>query len=101
VQDVLANYISTTTALALPQYLSTHLNEVNILSIGYGEQIHDTETSVIELRDSKLFAGPIAKNDSLDSQNGFVDIVKIGAPPPKERLWKSLLNKAPIGNWRL
>jgi hypothetical protein len=66
---------------------------------GVLQEAHNNETSAIELRDFELFAGLIAKNDSLDSQNGFVDIVKIDAPPPKEQLWKSLLNKAYIVDW--
>jgi hypothetical protein len=100
VQDVLAEYISKTTALALPQYLSNHLNEVNILSFGYGDSINHEHEKPIELGDSKLFSGPIAQGGSSESGDGFVDIVKIGAPPPKTQLWKSLLSKAPIGYWK-
>jgi hypothetical protein len=99
VQDVLADYISKSTALVLSQYLSDHLNEVNILSFGYGSSINKDREALIELRDSKLYSGPITKDDSSNSHDGFVDIVKIGAPPPKSQIWKSLLNKAPIGVW--
>ena len=99
VQDVLADYISKSTALILSQYLSAHLDEVNILSFGYGDSFDDRD-ALIELRDSKLFSGPITQSGSINSHDGFVDIVKIGAPLPKEQIWKSLLNKAPVGIWK-
>jgi hypothetical protein len=101
VQDVLADYISKSTALVLSQYLSDHLDEVNILSFGYGDQIRDSDSSLIELKDSNLYAGPITKNKTGNINDGFVDIVKIGAPPPKEQIWKSLFNKPPIGMWSI
>jgi hypothetical protein len=99
VQDVLADYISKTTALMLAQYLSSHLDEVNILSFGYGNSINNAREPLIELRDSKLFSGPITQGGSPNSHDGFVDIVKIGAPPPKSQIWKSLLNKPPVCVW--
>jgi len=99
VQDVLADYISKSTALILPQYLSDHFDEVNILSFSYGDNINDDGEALIELRDSKLFSGPITQGGSLNSPDGFVDIVKIGAPPPKLQIWKSLLGKSPVGVW--
>jgi hypothetical protein len=93
IQDVLADYISKSTALILSQYLSDHLDEVNILSFGYGDSISNDQESLLELRNSTLFSGPITKSGSPSSHDGFVDIVKIGAPPPKSQIWKSLLNK--------
>jgi len=99
VQDVLADYISKSTALILSQYLADRLDEVNILSFGYGEALHD-DKPLIELRDAKLFSGPITQGDSANSHDGFVDIVKIGAPPPKSQIWKSLLSKPPVGVWK-
>jgi len=99
VQDVLADYISKSTALIISQYLSDRLDEVNILSFGYGDNINDKNEAMVELRNSKLFSGPITKGSSPNSHDGFVDIVKIGAPPPKSQIWKSLLNKAPVGVW--
>lgn len=94
-QDVLANYISQSTALNLEKYISEHPNEVNILAFGYGAKA-DTKThkqQIIELTDSKFYSGPIS--DTKSKSPGFIDIVKIGAPPPKEKLWKSLFMKKP------
>ena len=98
VQDVLADYISKSTALILTQYLSDHLDEVNILSFGYGDTI-DNECALVELCESKLFSGQITKGNYPNSHDGFVDIVKIGAAPLNSQIWKSLLNKAPVGIW--
>jgi len=100
VQDVLADYISKSTGLILSQYLSEHLNEVNILAFGYGNKIFAEDDSLIELESSSLFAGPITKSGNPFAHDGFIDIVKIGALPPKEQIWKSLLNKPPVAVWR-
>jgi hypothetical protein len=97
VQDVLTDYISKSTALILPQYLSNCLDEVNILSFGYGDSISNENDALLELRESKLFSGPITRGGSSDSHGGFVDIVKIGTPPPKSQIWKALLSKTSIG----
>jgi hypothetical protein len=100
VQDVLADYISKSTALVLPEYLAEKLDEVNILSVSYGDQIKNRTNEVIELSETQLFSGPISTNKTGDKTKGFIDIVMIGAPPPKTRIWKSLLNKRPLGNWK-
>jgi hypothetical protein len=100
VQDVLADYISKSTALVLHEYLSEKLSEVNILSIGYGNSIDNKKENIIELNETKLFSGPISKDGNKKSK-GFIDIIKIGAPPPKSQIWKSLLNKNPLGNWNM
>lgn len=100
VQDVLADYISKSTALVLSQYVAKHLDEVNILSFGYGDAIADDRNSLVELKDPKLYSGPITKGGSPNSQDGFVDIVKIGVPPPKTHIWKSLFSKVPVGTWK-
>jgi hypothetical protein len=99
VQDVLADYISKSTALVLQEYLAEKLDEVNILSVSYGDQITNRTGEVIELSETQLFSGKISTSKTRDRAKGFIDIVKIGAPPPKTQIWKSLLNKRPLGNW--
>ncbi|HCC36601.1 MAG TPA: hypothetical protein DEQ14_02740 [Treponema sp.] len=100
VQDVLADYISKSTALVLPEYLSEKLDEVNILAVSYGDKIKNETGEVIELTETRLFSGPISSGTTGNKANGFIDIIKIGAPPPKTQIWKSLLNKKPVGNWK-
>jgi hypothetical protein len=100
VQDVLADYISQSTALLLSEYLSEHLDEVNILAFGYGGSIDEANSSIVELKQSSLYSGPISRGNADNLPDGFVDIVKIGATPPENQIWKSLAGKAPLGFWQ-
>jgi hypothetical protein len=97
-QDVLAQYISSTTALDLSRYLSEHSNEVNILAFGYGDIDCIEKEPIAKLKDSKFYAGPITANAGAGHTKGFDEIVKIGAPPEKDHLWRSLFKKPPCGN---
>ncbi|MGI5869331.1 MAG: hypothetical protein ACOX9C_07810 [Kiritimatiellia bacterium] len=94
-QDVLADYISKTTALDLNKYLSQYVDEVNMLVFGYGDKAFPDKRpeGVIELGDSRFFSGPISTGGA--EASGFIDIVKLGAPPPKNLLWRTLLFKKP------
>lgn len=96
VQDLLANYISSTTALDLSRHIAMHPDEVNILSFGYGESVDKNPAPISTLDQSTFYAGPISPKDEGD-RAGFVEIVKIGAPPPKDHLWRSLFKKPPCG----
>ena len=97
-QDVLTDYISDSTALNLKRYLSEHPNEVNVLAFGYGDLDNAAKKkAIIEIEDSQFFAGPISEKNNGKEVGGFVDIVKIGAAPPVEHLWRSLFLKAPSG----
>jgi len=97
-QDVLTDYISESTALNLSRYLSDHADEVNILAFGYGDLDNNKKKkAIIEIQQAQLFSGPIVENGDDKPAGGFVDIVKIGATPPIEHLWRSLFLKAPSG----
>ena len=93
VQDVLARYISQTTALDLEDYVSDRLDEVNMLSFSYGDA-YKSPAGVIELPDRRLFAGPIAGGQSPEG-GGFQDIVRVAAVPPREALIRALLKRPP------
>lgn len=93
IQDVLADYVSTSTALNLSNYVSRRPGEVNILAFGYGKL--NPVQPITPLKNSKFYAGPIT---NAPQQSGFVDIVKIGAPPPKEYLWRSLFKKKHVSS---
>ena len=97
-QDVLAQYISTTTALDLSRYIAQHPHEVNILAFGYGDIDRKNTGPIINLEDSTFYAGPITENTGEGPAKGFVEIIKIGALPEKDHLWRSLFQKAPCGN---
>lgn len=92
IQDVLSNYISDSTALDLQKYISDRPNEVNILSCGYGESLKLSGV-VIDIPDTQTFSGPISTGGK--GTRGFIDIVRIGAPPPVEHLYASLFKKKP------
>ena len=97
-QDVLTDYITETTGLNLNNYLSTVSDEVNILAFGYGKSpVPNEKSGVIHLSDSNFFAGPISKSVNGQKDGGFVDIIKVGAAPPKEFLWRSLFQKKTCG----
>jgi hypothetical protein len=97
-QDVLANYISSTTALDLSRYVAEHPNEVNILAFGYGADGIKSKKSIATLENSLFYAGPIDKNGSNGRSDGFIEIVKIGAPPKIDHLWRTLFKKKPCGS---
>ncbi len=73
-------------------YLSDRTDEVNILSCGYGDSLKNVGSNVIQISDVELYSGPIATGSK---GGGFVDIVRIGAPPPVEFLYASLFRKRP------
>jgi len=95
-QDLLAKYISDTTALNLYQYIATHPHEVNILTFGYGNLDLNAEESICNLKESAFYSGPISEKTDGQSK-GFIEIVKIGSPPGKNHLWRSLFIKSPSG----
>ncbi len=97
-QDVLSEYISTTTGLKLERYLNRAADEVNILALGYGASPSPSHDSgVIQLEDSQFYAGPISTTPESEDDGGFVDIIKIGAAPSKEHLWRALFKKSSCG----
>lgn len=100
-QDVLAQYISSTTALELSRYTAGHPNEVNILAFGYGDIDSKDSGPITRLEGSSFYSGPITENSGDGQTKGFVEIVKIGAPPEKDHLWRSLFRKAPCGTLRM
>ncbi len=97
-QDVLAQYISSTTALDLSKYISKYPDEVNILAFGYGDVDAEPHTPIKELDYSIFYSGPITENSDNSVSRGFVEIVKIGAAPEKDHLWRSLFKKPSCGN---
>ena len=98
-QDVLTDYILSSTALNLKRYVSEHANEVNLLALGYGDvEGAKDKSAIIEIKEAQFFSGPIVeKGEGGKELEGFIDIVKIGAPPPQEHLWRALLSKKPAG----
>lgn len=94
-QDVLADYISATTALDLSKLRAKKLGEVNILSLAYGEDAYSSE-GVIELPDYDLYAGPVTGAEAgAEDDFGFLDIVRAGVKPTRYDLLNALLRRPP------
>lgn len=98
-QDLLADYISKTTALNLSEFLSEHKGEVNIISGGYGKNVdpRQRENDFALIQDVKLYSGPIANGKS--EKSSFSDIIKLGAAPDISELWKKLIQKSPCATF--
>ncbi len=93
-QDVLADYISSSTALDLRKFVSEHTDEVNILAFSYAEKFRHTEVGkIINLDNSTLYAGPIRSNQGQEVQPCFQDIVLASVCPPKTVLIAALSKK--------
>lgn len=97
-QDVFADYISSSTGLDIHRYLSETADEVNVLAFGYEEsRLPDQASGVVLLENSQFFSGPISTGSESLERDGFVDIIKVRFVPPKEILWRSLFRKSPCG----
>lgn len=94
-QDLLADYISSSTALDLKYFIAKNLSEVNILSFSYADKYKSPEASkTVELSGSSLYAGPIRPySDELLIHPSFQDIVLASVCPPKSVLLATLCRK--------
>ena len=93
-QDLLADYISSSTALNLHKFVAEHTNEVNILAFSYGDNYKSTQKSqTVPLSKSILYSGPISSNESEERQPCFQDIVLASVCPPREILISALCKK--------
>jgi len=99
VQDLLADYISSSTALELSRYIASRASEVNVLAFSYGDIDCSSNKPLANLKASGFYSGPISEEEENNHPRGFVEIVKIGAPPAKELLWASLFKKRHCGTF--
>lgn len=91
-QDKLVDYISSSTALDVRQFLADKTDEVNLLSFSYGES-YQQPRGLLELEGGHLFSGPISVNDS--QSPSFQDMLRTPVAPPRSVLLRSLLNRPP------
>lgn len=96
-QDVLADYISSSTALNLQQFLSGRTSEVNILSFSYGDAYRSESGGVAELGRGELFSGPV-RPPGASSEQGFQDMIRAPVVPPKSALIRALASKRMTNN---
>jgi hypothetical protein len=94
VQDVLVDYICSSTALDIRRFLAERTNEVNMLSLTYGNKANGKK-GVIELSFGGLYAGPIAPT-AAGARPSFSDMVRTPLKPALLRLTRLLINKRPV-----
>lgn len=97
-QDLLADYISSSTALDLHKFIAEHTDEVNILAFSYGNNFKQPQKSqTVSLDKSVLYSGPIRADDSKNPQPCFQDIVLSSVCPPRE-VFIAALSKKKMSN---
>lgn len=95
-QDKLLNYIGSTTALMLNQFVAEHPSEVNMLAFTYPDT-YQSPQGVIDLTKAQLYAGPISHlSQDTSREHTIQDIIRAPFIPTKEDLLKQLRNRAPI-----
>jgi hypothetical protein len=101
VQDLLVDYISSSTALDIRRFLAERLDEVNMVSLAYGRNAH-ADRGVIELGVDGVFAGPMtAGADGENVRASFQDMVRAPIKPSLKRLLKIIVAKSPVNRLTL
>jgi hypothetical protein len=95
VQDVLVDYICSSTALDIRKFLAERSGEVNMLSLAYGKHAND-EQGVIELSVDGFFAGPITSGSEKNPKPSFSDMVRTPIKPPLWRVVRLLIGRKPV-----
>ncbi len=92
IQDLLADYISSTTALNLKDFISEKTNEVNILSFAYDDYRNPVSNNTVSLKNLALYAGTIKPTKEIN--HGFQDIILASVCPPRQVLISALCKKS-------
>ena len=93
-QDLLANYISSSTALNLHNLVAEQTDEVNILAFSYGNNYkHLKKSHIVTLKDSVLYSGKIRNDSKHDLNPCFQDIILSAVCPPRSALISALVKK--------
>lgn len=94
-QDVLIDYISSSTALDIRQFLAERTSEVNMLCLSYGNSFTNPR-GVMELQDGQLYAGLISSSDRSRDKPSFQDMIRAPICPSKSRLVNLLIKRPPV-----
>ncbi len=92
VQDVLVDYITSSTALNIRDFLAKRTSEVNMLSFSYGKKVGAPD-GVIELSDERLYSGPMGSGKR--EKPSFKDMIRAPICPPLSRLVLLLSRRTP------
>jgi hypothetical protein len=93
-QDVLVDYISSTTALDIRDFIAKATSEVNVLSLSYG-RAHERHGGIMELTKGDLYAGPISSSPAKQARPAFQDMIRAPVCPSRERLLNTLIRRKP------
>jgi hypothetical protein len=93
-QDLLADYITASTALDLRKFISLHTDEVNILAFSYGNNYKRLiKNKTIPFNEPILYSGPIRNNAGNGEAPCFQDIIMAAVCPPRNVLISALVKK--------
>ena len=97
IQDTLANYISSTTALDFKIFLAEQTSEVNVLCFSYRDSDDKNLAGIVEIGDGCLYAGLISpsSNNQSESPPSFQDMIRAPVCPPKSILIGLLAKRFP------
>ena len=91
IQDSLADYISSTTALNLQNFISEQMSEVNILSFAYDNYENPATSKTLPLKIKALYSGEIHSSEKV--RPCFQDIILTSVCPPRQVLISALSKK--------
>ena len=94
IQDLLADYISSSTALNLKKFTSEQIDEVNILSFAYDDYKTPAKNKTVSLKKSALYAGKIHSSEKI--RPCFQDIILASICPPRQVLISALCKKSQV-----
>lgn len=101
-QDLLADYISSSTALDLHKFISDHVDEVNILAFSYGDNYKAPAFSkTVSFDNTTLYSGSIRASDEENVRPCFQDIVLASVCPPRSVFVASLCKKGMANRMQL
>jgi hypothetical protein len=94
IQDTLADYISSTTALDFQKFLAEQTSEVNVLCFSYSEAYKNP--GIVEIGKGCLYAGSISPiSNKSKSPPSFQDMIRAPVCPPKSILIGLLAKRFP------
>lgn len=97
VQDKLLDYISSTTALTLKNFLAQRTSDVNMVSFSYTTDQVQSATGVLDLATCQLYAGQIAATAAASTTMPSIqDITRAPFTPSREALLALLAARAPV-----
>jgi len=95
IQDTLADYISSTTALDFQKFIAEQTSEVNVLCFSYGKKA-SKNPGIVEIGKGCLYAGPISPiSNKSKSPPSFQDMIRAPVCPPKSILIGLLAKRFP------